>query len=375
MLRLHVALLLVCACVVVFLWRTNPTSRAPAEAFVASPRINGELPRLWKAPQFSHVDAHGNRVTLATLHGKPWVADFIFTECTSACPMMTANMVLLQRALTGTPVHFVSFSVDPAHDTPDALAMYAQLWHADRARWTLLATEPATLSATLAGFGVTVQNNVDADDPIVHSSVFFLVDSEGWIRGVYNNNLTSERNLLIADVLALLGPSSRQPNEANDFASLGCAGCHNNPRVAPDLRTLFGSEITLADGTKVTADAAYIRRSLVDPNAQLVAGYQPLMPSYASQLTEEQINALVSEVVAMRSANRTEGAPAALVLDPMCHMTVRASPESIHLEHEGHTVYFCTQSCRDAFVRKLKKKKLSRVMLVPPEPPCSPNER
>lgn len=360
MLRLHIASILLCACLGVFSWRDNTVTRAPAEAFIASSRKNGVLPRLWKAPPFSYVDAHGDQVTLATLRGTPWIADFIFIECTSACPMMTANMVLLQRALSGTPVHFVSFSVDPAHDTPNALALYAQVWRADRARWTLLATDRSTLSDTLAGFRVTAQRKADPADPIVHSSVFLLIDSEGWIRGVYDSTFKTERTLLVKDARALLGTTSIKPNESTDFATLGCAGCHDNPRVAPDLRTLFGSMVTLSDGTKVIADAAYIRRSIVDPNAQRVAGYQPLMPSYASQLSEAQLKALVSEVVEMSSAKRPEGAPAELVADPTCHMTVRASPGTVHLEHDGHTLYFCSQSCRDAFVAQINKLDTSR---------------
>src|SRR5262245_40962017 len=77
------------------------------------------------APSFSYTDARERRVDSSSLRGQAYVADFIFTSCTMKCPLLTARMVQIQRALSGAGIRFVSFSVDPEHDTPDVLASYA----------------------------------------------------------------------------------------------------------------------------------------------------------------------------------------------------------------------------------------------------------
>lgn len=85
---------------------------------------------------------------------------------------------------------------------------------------------------------------------------------------------------------------------ANLFSSLGCAACHNNQPGAqgPSLDNVFGHEVELADGTTVTADEDYIRRSILDPNADMVAGYQPIMPTFQGLVSEAQLMQLVAYV-------------------------------------------------------------------------------
>jgi cytochrome c oxidase subunit 2 len=82
------------------------------------------------------------------------------------------------------------------------------------------------------------------------------------------------------------------------FAEKACITCHvaNGSGRAPSLNGLYGTQVLLADGSRVTADDAYIRESIVEPNAKIVAGYQPLMPTYQGQLTEEQILALTAYI-------------------------------------------------------------------------------
>ena len=57
----------------------------------------------------------------------------------------------------------------------------------------------------------------------------------------------------------------------------------------------------LADGNTITADDSYIRESILSPTAKLVAGYQPLMPTFQGQLTEEQILALTTYIKSLQS--------------------------------------------------------------------------
>ena len=80
------------------------------------------------------------------------------------------------------------------------------------------------------------------------------------------------------------------------FAEKACISCHiaNGTGRAPSLNGVYGAQVLLADGSKVSADDAYIRESILQPSAKIVAGYQPLMPSFQGQLTEEQILALTA---------------------------------------------------------------------------------
>lgn len=87
------------------------------------------------------------------------------------------------------------------------------------------------------------------------------------------------------------------------FAEKFCITCHlaNGTGRAPSLNGMYGAPVLLADGSTVTADEAYIRESILQPNAKIVAGYQPLMPTYQGQLTEEQILALTAYIESLQS--------------------------------------------------------------------------
>jgi len=80
----------------------------------------------------------------------------------------------------------------------------------------------------------------------------------------------------------------------------GCAGCHGASGaggVGPAWKGLAGSTVTLEDGSEVVADTEYLRRSIVDPQAEIVSGYSVTMP--AAVLTEDEVDALVAYIEAL----------------------------------------------------------------------------
>jgi cytochrome c oxidase subunit II len=87
------------------------------------------------------------------------------------------------------------------------------------------------------------------------------------------------------------------------FAEKACSTCHlsNGTGRAPSLNGVYGGTVHLADGSNVTADDAYIRESILVPSAKIVAGYQPLMPAFQGQLTEEQIMSLTAYIKSLQS--------------------------------------------------------------------------
>ncbi len=79
------------------------------------------------------------------------------------------------------------------------------------------------------------------------------------------------------------------------FRRYGCSGCHS-PRSsvhAPDLTGLIGRTVHLSDGRALVADENYVRDSILLPRKDVVAGYEPIMPSFAGQIGEEDIAAII----------------------------------------------------------------------------------
>ena len=168
---------------------------------VACGRTPPPPPVLGPFPDFALTDQAGRAVSRADLRGAVWVADFIFTRCPTICPRLTDRMAELAARTQG--VRFVSFSVDPEHDTPAALAAFAAAHGADLTRWSFL-TGP--IDAVTAGAKLALERD-PAQPPeaaIRHGTHFILVDAEGRIRdGYYDSADEDGRARLRADLAAL----------------------------------------------------------------------------------------------------------------------------------------------------------------------------
>jgi cytochrome c oxidase subunit 2 len=99
------------------------------------------------------------------------------------------------------------------------------------------------------------------------------------------------------------------------FQTLGCASCHGNNGEGgrgPTLLGVFNSQVQLSTGQTVTADESYIRESVLNPQAKLVAGYGPIMPTFQGVVSEEQIVQLIAFVKSLSSKPAgAAGAPGA----------------------------------------------------------------
>lgn len=82
------------------------------------------------------------------------------------------------------------------------------------------------------------------------------------------------------------------------FVSLGCSGCHVGSSVvrAPGLAGIWGNDVQLADGRVRRVDEAYVRDSILQPRRDVVAGYEPLMPSFANLVGEDELVRLVAYI-------------------------------------------------------------------------------
>jgi cytochrome c oxidase subunit 2 len=74
---------------------------------------------------------------------------------------------------------------------------------------------------------------------------------------------------------------------------------------------VFGHAVSLANGNTVIADAAYVRESILNPTAKVVAGFAPIMPTFQGQVSEEQLLALTEYIKSLPSLQQVPGAQAA----------------------------------------------------------------
>ncbi|MBY0505774.1 MAG: SCO family protein [Bryobacteraceae bacterium] len=137
-----------------------------------------ELPVLYDVPAFTLTAENGQAFSSESLKGQVWIADFIFTHCPGPCLRMSTQMKKLQ-----SQARLVSFTVDPARDTPEVLAAYGRRYQADPARWTFLTGPKEQLN--VLSRNVFKVGDIEAD--LTHSTRMILVDREMRIRGFYDS--------------------------------------------------------------------------------------------------------------------------------------------------------------------------------------------
>jgi cytochrome oxidase Cu insertion factor (SCO1/SenC/PrrC family) len=148
------------------------------------------LDRLWPAPTFALVDQQDRPFGSADLAGRAAVMNFIYTNCTDTCPLLTATMAQVQErlraeGLLGAKVQLVSVTVDPRRDSPPVLAAYAARFGADADAWRFLSGEPEQIYAVLAGFKlntVEVARASEGADVVPHSNRFLVLDADREVR-------------------------------------------------------------------------------------------------------------------------------------------------------------------------------------------------
>lgn len=158
---------------------------------------------------FQLLDERGQPFTDAALQGHVTLVSFLFTRCDTICPVTTMKMQRLQDKTfdVGAKIKLVSFSVDPAYDTPERLALYAQRYHADPTRWRFVTTSPGgptdkmhdliegPLMNSMANEGKTPSGA----PAIAHSGHFLLIDGAGHIRGAYDSGDIHRLDEMIRD--------------------------------------------------------------------------------------------------------------------------------------------------------------------------------
>ncbi|WP_147535980.1 SCO family protein [Bacillus marasmi] len=161
-------------------------------SFILSACGPKEIPNAknWAITDFTYTNQDEKSFGLSDLKGKVWVADFIFTSCADVCLPMTNNMAKLQKMLKDEgikDVELVSFSVDPAVDTPERLKMFADNFEADYSNWNFLTgyTQQEIEQKGVKDFKTVVKKPEDQDQ-VIHGTDFYLINQEGKIVKYYD---------------------------------------------------------------------------------------------------------------------------------------------------------------------------------------------
>ena len=158
---------------------------------------------------FEFTNQDEEPVTLEDLKGEVWLAQFVFTNCTSVCPPMMINMVDIQKKLKEKEIEdykIVSFSVDPDHDTPEIMKEYLDGFSApDPSKWEMLTGYEMEEISDLAvkSFKMPVIDDPNSDQ-VIHGSRFGLVDKEGQVVKTYSGDQDVPFNDIVKDMKTLI---------------------------------------------------------------------------------------------------------------------------------------------------------------------------
>ncbi|AZB44867.1 SCO family protein [Bacillus sp. FJAT-42376] len=138
---------------------------------------------------FRFTDQEGEPFGLSDLKDKVWIANFIFTSCTTVCPPMTAHMKKLQdmSESQGVPVEIVSFSVDPSIDQPEKLKQFARQFGSSFENWHFLTgySQKEIEDFSLKSFKTLVKKP-ESEDQVIHGTSFYLVNKKGEVVQSYS---------------------------------------------------------------------------------------------------------------------------------------------------------------------------------------------
>src|SRR5919202_143750 len=167
-------------------------------------------------PPFKLTDQDGKVVDQSIVKNKIYVADFFFTRCGTICPKIASQLTRVQDIFRNNPnIVFLSYSVDPEHDSPDKLKAYAQKYEEIPGKWYFLTGDKAEIyDLALHGFYLPA---VDAgvkdgkpDETFIHSEKLVLVDKEGIVRGFYDGTDKEDVDRLVLETRVLLDIYSKQ---------------------------------------------------------------------------------------------------------------------------------------------------------------------
>jgi protein SCO1 len=171
---------------------------------------------IWhKVKNIQFTNQLGKKVSLDDLHGKIIVIDFFFTRCPSICPGLAKSMKRLQDSFlkNDSIVHFISISVDPAHDSVPQLRRFADRFNVNHDTWWLVTGDKKEIYDFAFNELKASLTDSEVDTAFLHTENFFLLDSNRIVRGWYNGFDTAKQAKLVRDIpLLMLEKDKKSPS-------------------------------------------------------------------------------------------------------------------------------------------------------------------
>ncbi|HIV82036.1 MAG TPA: SCO family protein [Candidatus Salinicoccus merdavium] len=163
--------------------------------------------------EFSVTNQNEETLTEKDLEGKVWLLDFVFTNCVTVCPPMTANMTYVTQELEAQGIDnygVLSFTVDPENDSPEVLTEYLGNYDVpEDTEWHLMTGYDYEFIRGFAekNFKTIVAPPPKGSDQVTHSTSFYLIDADGTIKksyaGVDAGDTSFPTEEIVDDVAAL----------------------------------------------------------------------------------------------------------------------------------------------------------------------------
>ncbi len=156
-------------------------------------------------PYFKYLNQDSVIIESKNLKNKIYIADFFFTSCPTICPIMQKNMgKLADKYQSDTDIFFLSFTIDPLHDSLGRLRRYKNLIGTHNKNWNFLrGNRDSTFILAEKGFYATANSDSTAPGGFVHSGGLILVDRIGRIRGIYDGTIEEDVFKLEGDIKEL----------------------------------------------------------------------------------------------------------------------------------------------------------------------------
>ena len=230
LLGLSLALLLPICCYLVLKYASDRAVNMPRRLLydtVIERTSNGRISTdtIWHITKnIRLVNQLGDTVSLYDRPGKIIVADFFFTHCAGICPKLTKNMSALQQSfirggdvrnkIDTSIVQFISFSIDPDHDSVNVLKQYADRFGVNHDNWWMLTgNRDSIYRFAFEEMKVDKYSEEPISPDFVHTSRFVLIDKEHVVRGYYNGLDSSSIGQLARDIgVLVLEKNKKEPS-------------------------------------------------------------------------------------------------------------------------------------------------------------------
>ncbi len=194
-------------CIALFMNVLTPEKRLPImnPADVNPELVDSTMQHVSKyhtIADFSFTNQNGKTITQKDYEGKIYVADFFFTTCQTICPVMTTNMVEVQKAIINNPkVMLLSHSVLPDIDSVPVLKKYAIEKGVIDSKWNLVTGDKKDIYGIARKSYLAVKTGKPEElYDMVHTENFILVDTKRRVRGFYDGTKTEDIKRLIEDI-------------------------------------------------------------------------------------------------------------------------------------------------------------------------------